>query len=641
LDLAALSGAFVLGFTVRFEGWVVPAPYARVLLQALPVILGVELACLYFCGVLRRAWQYSGLWEGQRIFGALLLATAVFVLWRRLMHPLPGLFLPDDGPSVPYGVLLTNLPLGFLGLSCLRGVVRLWVERAERTRSGGGLPKPVPTLLIGAGRAGVLVAREILLRPDTGIEPLGFLDDDPAKAGMVIQGLPVLGTLGQLPAVVRRTGARQSLITLVDHGGRALRRVVAACEECSIAAKVIPELHEIVGGKVNLSRIREVAIEDLMRRPPANLDVQAIADIVKGRTVVVTGAGGSIGSELCRVICRFRPERLVLVEKTENNLFHINWQLSEEFPRQRLVPCLADICDEARMEQILADHRPAAIFHAAAHKHVPLMEANPGEAIKNNVRGTRTLADLADAHGVGVFVMISTDKAVNPTSVMGVSKRVAELYIQALSQRSATRFVAVRFGNVLGSTGSVIPIFQKQIAQGGPVTVTHPEMKRYFMTIPEACQLVLQAASMGGGGEIFILDMGEPVKIVDLARDLIRLSGLTPERDIEIRFMGVRPGEKLFEELALGEESVARTHHPRIFVGRLAPQSWVEINRHIEGLIDLAGGADNDSVRAKFKEIVPEYEAETSRRAAPRPDDLGEGVRSVRAAQRSVNGAAS
>jgi FlaA1/EpsC-like NDP-sugar epimerase len=338
------------------------------------------------------------------------------------------------------------------------------------------------------------------------------------------------------------------------------------------------------------------------------LDDGAIAGIVRGQAVLITGAGGSIGSELCRVVGRFGPRTLLLVEKSENNLFHVNWQLSEEFPAVHLVPCLADVCDGPRMEQILTRHRPAALFHAAAHKHVPMMERDPAEAVKNNVLGTRGLADLAHRHGVGVFVMISTDKAVKPSSVMGVSKRVAELYVQALSQRSQTRFVAVRFGNVLGSVGSVVPIFKEQIARGGPVTVTHPEMERYFMTIPEACQLVLQAASMGRGGEIFILDMGEPVKIVDLARDLIRLSGLRPDHDIAIRYTGIRPGEKLFEELSLREECAEKTQHPRIFVGRLRPQGWEEINRRVEELGALPRGAEPDRIRAKFKEIVPEYQ---------------------------------
>ena len=374
-----------------------------------------------------------------------------------------------------------------------------------------------------------------------------------------------------------------------------------------IPVKIIPPLHEILSGSLNLSRIRDVAIEDVLRRPPVQLDSTCIAAVVRGRTVMITGAGGSIGSELCREVCRFAPATLVLVEQAENSLFESHRQLIRQFPELAIIPCIADICDATRMGQIFSKHRPAVVFHAAAHKHVPMMESNPGEAVKNNVLGTAALARLAHSHRVERFVMISTDKAVNPTSVMGVSKRAAELYLQAFSRHSQTRFVAVRFGNVLGSNGSVIPIFKEQIARGGPVTVTHPEMKRYFMTIPEACQLVLQAGSMGKGGEIFILDMGEPVYIVDLARDLIRLSGLTPDKDVEIRFTGIRPGEKLFEELFLSDESAVKTYHPRVFIGRLTSPPWSEIERQVKELGELAPSADIRQLHAKFKEIVPEY----------------------------------
>jgi FlaA1/EpsC-like NDP-sugar epimerase len=347
---------------------------------------------------------------------------------------------------------------------------------------------------------------------------------------------------------------------------------------------------------------------------------------VAGQTVLVTGAGGSIGSELCRILAGLKPARLVLVEMAENSLFHIHGSLVEAFPagsgdprRTEIVPCIADIGDESRMDAIFAAYRPSLVFHAAAHKHVPMMEWNPGEAVKNNVLGTRTIASIASAWNVERFVMISTDKAVNPTSVMGVSKRIAELFIGALGQQSRTRFMTVRFGNVLGSAGSVIPIFKRQIAQGGPVTVTHPEMKRYFMTIPEACQLVIQAAAMGQGGELFILDMGEPVKIVDLARDLIRLSGLEPDEDIELRFTGLRPGEKLFEELSLGEEDALKTSHPRIFIGRVKAASLDWINGMIDDLGVLAMGSDVGPVFGKLRAIVPEYECQALRPDAAVP----------------------
>ena len=605
LDLALLALVFGVAFLIRFEG-AVPPEYVAVFAFWLPYVLAVKLGCLLAFGVRKLTWRYVSLFEAWRIFTALAAASTLLLGWRLAC----GLFLyrlpPPRHEQIPFGILLVDFFLSFLVTVGLRITIRLWSERSERNRQGLRRPARVPTLLVGAGRRGALVAREIAARPDTGIDPLAFLDDDPGKLGMTIHGIPVVGTTGEIGAVARRYGARQALITLADTSAPAVLRIVSACEACHLRAKIIPELPEILSGKGHRWSVRDLAVEDLLPRHPVPLGSEGGADVVRGRTVLITGAGGSIGSELCREVCRLGPASLVLVEQAENSLFHIHRELCAHFPRIEVAPCVADVCDEGRMRQLFARHRPAVVFHAAAHKHVPLMESNPGEAIKNNVIGTKNLADLADSCGVGQFVMISTDKAVNPASVMGVSKRIAELYIQALSQRSATRFVAVRFGNVLASAGSVVPIFKEQIAQGGPVTVTHPEMRRYFMTIPEACQLVLQAASMGKGGEIFILDMGEPIRILDLARDLIRLSGLVPGEDIEIRFTGIRPGEKLFEELSFSEESAARTQHPRILIGRLKAHEWHEINRHIEELYDLAG-AEVSKIHAKFKEIVREY----------------------------------
>jgi FlaA1/EpsC-like NDP-sugar epimerase len=616
LDLTLLAGTFGLTFVVRFENEVPPA-YVEVFEATLPFVLLIQLAWLIALGVPRMTWRYVGLQESLRLFLGLVLANAILLGWRFVAAPLRVPPVPPLAhvPPVPFGVLLIDLPLAFLALVGVRVGARLGWEWAERWRHGGDQPECIPTLLIGAGHAGASVAKELAARPDTGILTVGFLDDDPSKNGTRIHGIPVLGRLEDLAKVAKQHGIRQALLTTTATAGTRLCHLAKACDACGISFKIIPEIPDIVGGKVDFARLRNVAIEDILRRPPVELDTQAIAGILQGKSVLITGAGGSIGSELCQVVCRFRPQTLILVEKAENNLFHINWKLSEDFPEVALVPCVADIGDVPRMKQILMAYRPDVLLHAAAHKHVPLMEGNPGEAIKNNVLGTRHLADLAHAHDVGVFVMVSTDKAVRPTSVMGVSKRVAELYIQALSQRSRTRFVAVRFGNVLGSVGSVVPIFKEQIARGGPVTVTHPDMKRYFMTIPEACQLVLQAASMGRGGEIFILDMGEPVKIVDLARDLIRMSGWRPDEDIEIRFTGIRPGEKLYEELALEGEGAEKTRHPRIYVGRLAAQNWEEISRQVKELYQLAESPDAAAIHAMFKEIVPEYQLPAPRAA--------------------------
>jgi len=480
----------------------------------------------------------------------------------------------------------------------------------------GAEAKENRTILIGAGQAGVLVARELENRPDLNLLPVGFVDDDPAKHGLVIQGLEVLGPTSKLAEIARKKGAKQALITIAAAPRKTIRRIALLCEQAGIATKVVPGLFEVVAGTASFSTIRDVALEDLLGREPVELDLEAIGQDLRGRVVLLTGAGGSIGSELCRQIARFRPRELVLVEQAENALFLIHRELAASFPDLAIVPCVADVCDAVRMRNIFAAHRPEAVFHAAAHKHVPMMEWNPGEAVKNNVLGTRVVADLAHAFSARQFVLISTDKAVNPTSVMGATKRLAEMYVQALSAASPTRFVTVRFGNVLGSNGSVIPIFREQLQKGGPITVTHPEMRRYFMTIPEACQLVLQAGSMGLGGEIFVLDMGEPVRILDLALDLIRLSGLRPYEDIDIVFTGIRPGEKLFEELSTAEEHVDKTRHPKIFIGRVVPEPLAEVTEKIDRLVELADRLPPAELRSRLAEAVPEYEPEERRQAA-------------------------
>lgn len=614
LDVMVLASALTLAFLLRFD-WSPPQPMLHRLIISLPYVVAFQYALLAAFGIPKFAWRYVGLREATRILGAMAVSTAGLMAARSVA--LYGLhrFQLSEQIVLPLGVIAIDFGIAFLGVTGIRVLRRLLAERAETVSRAVPTTAPVLTLLVGAGQAGALVARELASRPDLGLKAVGFLDDDPMKIGTVMHGVPVLGTTQDLSAVATRTGAKEVLVTIANAPGSAIRRILAVCERAGLQTKIIPGLYEIVGGQVNLSRIREITIEDLLRRDPVHLDDDAIRTVIAHRSVLVTGAGGSIGSELCRQACHYGASQLVLVEQAENNLFQIHRELIERWPHIEIVPRIADICDPVRMETIFAEHRPQAVLHAAAHKHVPMMEWNPGEALKNNVLGTRLVADLADAHGVAEFVMISTDKAVNPTSVMGASKRVAEIYIQALGQQSRTRFVTVRFGNVLGSTGSVIPIFQEQIAKGGPVTVTHPEMKRYFMTIPEACQLVLQAAGLGKGGEIFILDMGEPVKIVDLARDLISLSGLRPDDDIEIRFTGVRPGEKLFEELSVEAESAEKTQHPKIFVGRQRPYALAEISRAVDELLPVAESGNDVEVKASLERIVPEFRSPAGAKA--------------------------
>jgi FlaA1/EpsC-like NDP-sugar epimerase len=450
-----------------------------------------------------------------------------------------------------------------------------------------------------------------------GIEVVGFVDDDAMKVGTVIQGHKVLGDSASIARIAKERSAEQAIITIASAAGSTIRKIVEVCEKAGLPVKIIPGIYEILQGKVGISRIREVTIEDLLGREAVELDLEAIGRFLRGKRVLVTGAGGSIGSELCRQVARFDPEQIILLEQAENPLFEIDGEMRRERPNLDAVPVIADVCDSNRVDTVFSRFRPQVVFHAAAHKHVPMMEWNPGEALKNNIFGTRKVADAADRFGAEAVVMISTDKAVNPTSVMGASKRVAEVYVQALARRSKTKFVAVRFGNVLGSAGSVIPTFKEQIRRGGPITVTHPEMKRYFMTIPEACQLVMEAATMGQGGEIFVLDMGEPVRIADLARDLIRLSGLT-EEEIPIVFTGVRPGEKLFEELSTNGENMSRTRHPKIFIGRIAEYPYAKVTENLAVIAGVTNAATRAEAVAALRTCVPEMcDSEASRLATP------------------------
>lgn len=606
IDLSVLAAAYVLAYVVRFEGNI-PPEMLRTLALTLPYVVALHYGLMLIFGATKISWRYIGLSDVRRIAGTLFVGTVMLVSWRWFVLILAANITWAIRALIPLGVTASFAVFAFLGVIGVRVLRRMLLERSESGGRKRPERDPIPTMLIGAGRAGVLVAKEIVGRPDLGIRAVGFLDDNLEKIGTLIQGIPVLGMTKELTRFCTRYEAKQALITIADASGADIRRIAALCEEARIPVKIIPGLYEIMGGQVNISRMRNVAIADLLRREPVELDEVAMRDTYRNRVVMVTGAGGSIGSELCRQVARFSPKQLLLVERSENSLFHIDREIRAQFNSLNALSCIADIGDGKRMETLFGTYRPDIVLHAAAHKHVPMMEINPGEAIKNNVLGTKLIADIADRHGVGEFVMISTDKAVNPTSVMGSAKRAAEIYIQALSQRSKTRFVAVRFGNVLASAGSVVPLFQEQIARGGPVTVTDPEMKRYFMTIPEASQLVLQAGSLGKGGEIFVLDMGEPVKIVDLARDLITLSGLRPHEDIEIVFTGVRPGEKLFEELAIEGEQVDRTSHKKIFVNRIRPSRWEDVVLQIGELERAAHLTDPEAIWAALAQMVPEF----------------------------------
>ena len=466
-----------------------------------------------------------------------------------------------------------------------------------------------------------MVARELRQNPQMGLAAIGFIDDDPGKRGVILNRVRVLGGRETIPALVSEHGVSQVIIAMPSASGKTIREIVTICEGAGVRTRIVPGIYELLGGNVRLNQLRDVQIDDLLRREPVQTDTAQVEALLRGKRVLVTGAGGSIGSELCRQILRCCPASLVLLGHGENSIFEINNELRRKLdgpdspcPPDRkpaLVPVIADVRFGERLQTIFDAYRPEVVFHAAAHKHVPLMEGNVSDAITNNVLGTLRVVEASAMVGVNHLVLISTDKAVNPTSIMGATKRVAETIVQSAARRTGKSYVAVRFGNVLGSRGSVVPFFQRQIAAGGPVTVTHPDVRRYFMTIPEAVQLVLQAATMGRGSEVFVLDMGEPVRILDLARDLIRLSGLEPDRDIEIMFTGLRPGEKLFEELFNTGEEYGRTEHQKIFRYRNGHAGSDEAGGlELEALLNAAHCGDDQAMLDALRTLVPEYSAE-------------------------------
>ena len=550
-------------------------------------------------------WRYVGISDLFGIFRASLISTLIIVaLWFGI-----GLIdtvranLPPDLKRPAEGVCMADMVATVLILGGLRILIRLHYEEF-RTVEGGHLKR---FLIVGAGDAGEALLREIHRMSKAQYEVIGFIDDDLVKQGTLIHGLPVLGTLEQLPKICEDRKIEEIAIAVPSATAAELRRVVQVCEGTKIRFRTVPSITDIASGKFSVSQIRDVDINDLLGREAVELDLDLIEAFAKDKTILVTGAGGSIGSEMCRQVCNLNPKLLLLIEQAENPLFYVEQELHKQFPAVCIETLICNITDKIRVDEIFEKYKPQVVIHAAAHKHVSLMELNAGEAIKNNIVGTQVVADAADNHGTANFAMISTDKAVNPTSIMGSSKRIAEMYIQDLNRTSKTHFVTVRFGNVLGSDGSVVPIFKKQIAQGGPVTVTHPEMKRYFMTIPEASQLVLQAATMGKGGEIFVLDMGEPVKIVDLARELITLSGFRPGEDIEMVFTGPRAGEKLFEELRIEGEDMQRTRHPKISIWKNIPMNRDKLRTSINELVTIAKTQTHSEIIQKIKELVPEY----------------------------------
>jgi FlaA1/EpsC-like NDP-sugar epimerase len=628
-DALLIVLAAPLAFFIRLD-------FSPALVHSLPLLftfilagLLVKLPVFHAFGLYRHYWRYASIAELR------LIATAVTVSSLALTVLFVAILLPYDVlPTFPRSVLLIDWLLMLLLIGGVRMLARLVAENSGGGTSTQPLSKPKRLLIAGAGDAGTMIVREMQHNHRMSLVPVAFVDDALDKMGKHIRNVPVLGEMQDLPALVKSHRIDEVIIAIPSAPGKTIRQLARLCETAGVPSRIIPGMYELLDGQVSLNQLRQVDIEDLLRRDPITTNTAAVEKLLHGKRVLVTGGGGSIGRELCRQVLRCHPSELMLLGHGENSVFEAHKELLEQLkatppagsdplplpggflppPIPTLHAVIADVRFAGRINSIFEQYQPEVVFHAAAHKHVPLMEHNPAEAITNNVIGTYNLLQAALANGVAHFVMISTDKAVNPTNVMGASKRAAELLVHYTARHSGKAYVAVRFGNVLGSRGSVVPTFKQQITRGGPVTVTHPEMLRYFMSIPEAVQLVLQAAVLGRGGEVFVLDMGEPVRIMDLARDLIQLSGLEVGRDIDIQVTGLRPGEKLFEELFISGEDFERTEHRKIFIARnagsLVPQ---DLPRQLHQLEEAAHQNDRLAIINALKALVPEFQPDQAK----------------------------
>jgi FlaA1/EpsC-like NDP-sugar epimerase len=544
------------------------------------------------------SWRYASTKEFIKIVSATTAGTAIIA----------GTFFMLKINGFPTRVIALDWAYSMLLCGSTRAALRMYRDYlVHRSKKSANSKRNV--LIVGAGDAGEMIAREITRAQSLEYNLIGFIDDKKSKSGKRIHNTPVLGTTADLPSLVTKHNITEVIIAIPSARGKGIRRIMELCEKAKVKFKITPGLSDIIGGRVSVNQLREVSLADLLRRDVVDMDVTAISEYLSNTVVLVTGAGGSIGSELCRQILRFSPKTLLLLDHDENAVYSIHRELLSVTNRTtQLVPIVADIKDEARLEFLFKEHAPKAVFHAAAHKHVPLMEENVREVVLNNVRGTMNMLQLSDKHEANIFVQVSTDKAVRPTNCMGATKRLGEVLLMLLAKTSKTKFCAVRFGNVLGSQGSVVPLFKEQIAKGGPVTVTHPEMTRFFMTIPEAVRLIIEAGALGKGGEIFILDMGEPVKIIDLARDLIYLSGLEEGNDIDIEVVGLRPGEKLYEELFFDKSELTKTHNKKIFVTAPTVLDANTINAKVDDLFSLCESHDNAALREALLELVKSTE---------------------------------
>lgn len=586
-DIISIVLAGYIGLFLRFEGKV-SGSYFEAWIGFLPVVIIVSLLVYYLFGLYHRLWRYAGVNEIFTICFAVTVSAIGSSLYMYLVNP--------SFPRSVY-IIAWGFNIACVGSSRLLLRIAYYQYKAQNTQRSR-------VLIVGAGDAGAMIARELQHRYYESKKLVGFIDDNREKYNQILFGVRVLGNRKAIRKIAELYDVQEIIIALPSSGGKHLHRIIDECKRTKCVVKTVPGIYELIDGKVSIQQVRNIDLNDLLRREPVKLDIARIADYLTGKRVLVTGAGGSIGSELCRQIAALAPKALILLGKGENSIYEIHRELHGKYPGLPIEPLIADVRDRERIERIFDHYQPQVIFHAAAHKHVPLMEFQPDEAVRNNVFGTKNVVEAAHQFKAEMFILISTDKAINPTSVMGATKRVAELILQNMNRNSKTIYAAVRFGNVLGSRGSVVPLFQRQIKAGGPVTITHPEMKRYFMTIPEAVQLVLQAGSMAKGGEVFVLDMGEPVKIYDMACTLIELAGLQPHKDIEINFTGLRPGEKLFEELLSAEEGTSATTHEKIFCANLQA---VDQKKLVLDLTRLQLAVDADEVRKILAELVPSF----------------------------------
>jgi FlaA1/EpsC-like NDP-sugar epimerase len=594
-DVLTWTAITILAFLLRLDGDL--TGYWAEIGQATAALFIAKFALVYYMGSFRQSWRNTGFNDLFHVFVMVSILSVPYMLI---------IFIGGNQIGIPKSIPVMEFILSVFALVSLRAATRFFIKYRIPINRDQKEKKRI--LIAGAGESGTMVVKELLKSKDTNLYPVAFVDDDLSKRKQKLMGVPVMGTIFDLPQVIRRMRIDEVIIAMPSESGDVIRRIVDKTLQTDASYRIIPDLYDLVSGKVSISQLRNVDVEDLLKRKPVHLDTHEIASYIKGKRVLVTGAGGSIGSEIVRQASRFNPEKVILLGRGENSIHQLVREINEDLPTLNYCIRIGDVRDLVTMKRIFRQEQPEVIFHAAAHKHVPLMEENPSQAIFNNVMGTRNLVNLSVQTGVSHFVNISTDKAVNPTSVMGASKRISEHIVEwgASQAKNGETFVSVRFGNVLGSRGSVIPIFKDQIKKGGPITVTHPDMVRYFMTIPEASQLVLQAGALHNNGAVYVLDMGEPVNIEQMARDLIKLSGLEPDKDIKIEHSGIRPGEKLFEELLTSEEGTHMTRHAKIFMAR---KTCIidDLEERLNRLKEAARSGDNEAIKKEIYSIVPSY----------------------------------